>query len=349
MSTLMGENQAETRLRGEMRQHNTGGIEYPSDTNSRGYIGGRGEQYVAGKGERHRENHADGDVVGGMPMQGMGNANMMQQPMMYQPQQPQQNFRRGGSPRRKACHADGEMVKYAKGYRPARAGMTAPQPRQNHSFGSFLKDFGNGFVKGFGGVMKTAAPFLPMLLNEGGEVNPRRRKSMSQGGREEHGFGGLMGGNFPGGPVAGGPFSRSIQNIKRRNAPPTRQEMGMPQYAQGGDVREGHGWGDLVGPGLQLLSSFFADGGSVAQGGNHMAPNFRKGPAAMMGQRGRNEAVRQVNPRARHAMGDQVGGMPSAAPGANLARQQFNQVQPYAEGGRAEEFNRHSRAPLFRR
>lgn len=57
MSLLYGENEALERVRGQMKQRNTGGIMYPSGTNGRGNPGGR-------------EAHARGDSVGGLPSEG---------------------------------------------------------------------------------------------------------------------------------------------------------------------------------------------------------------------------------------------------------------------------------------
>lgn len=61
-STLLGQNEAETRLRATLNQANHGGIEYPTNTNSRGYVSGGHEQYTESKSKRER--HAEGDVVG---------------------------------------------------------------------------------------------------------------------------------------------------------------------------------------------------------------------------------------------------------------------------------------------
>jgi hypothetical protein len=43
----------------------------------------------------------------------------------------------------------------------------------NGGFNGFMKDFGDGFVKGFGGTMKVLGPLLPMLLKKGGSVSRR--------------------------------------------------------------------------------------------------------------------------------------------------------------------------------
>ena len=77
MPTLLeGQNEAETRLKKQIHEKNSGGIEYPSGTNDRGYTkGGRGEQYSehprAHRKHTGREHHAMGDSVGGSDMNGM--------------------------------------------------------------------------------------------------------------------------------------------------------------------------------------------------------------------------------------------------------------------------------------
>lgn len=63
--TLMGNNEAERRLRALVNQTNHGGVEYPSGTNERGYPGR--ERHAAGDrvvGDDDVESHAHGDRVG---------------------------------------------------------------------------------------------------------------------------------------------------------------------------------------------------------------------------------------------------------------------------------------------
>lgn len=67
--TLMGENEAYSRLRGELHQKNPGKIEYPSATNNRGHMGGGHEPSDKAHDTRQgvrREHHAMGDRIGGM-------------------------------------------------------------------------------------------------------------------------------------------------------------------------------------------------------------------------------------------------------------------------------------------
>lgn len=75
--TLMGENEAYSRLRGELHQKNPNGIEYPSATNNRGHLGGGHEPsdraHDTRKHHAHhkREHHAHGDRVGDSTQAGM--------------------------------------------------------------------------------------------------------------------------------------------------------------------------------------------------------------------------------------------------------------------------------------
>lgn len=115
MSLLYGENEALERVRGQMKQRNTGGIMYPSGTNGRGNPGGR-------------EAHARGDSVGGMPseggsrmkpmhggnhaMEGVVGKNKRNAVRQTRNEMGRSSHATGGQPR---CYDDGDMVEKSSG------------------------------------------------------------------------------------------------------------------------------------------------------------------------------------------------------------------------------------------
>lgn len=193
MTTIFGSNEAETRLRAQMRQSNPGGIEYPSNTNGRGHEGGRGEQYVEGR-HKHREHHADGDMVG------QANPNPMMMGSQMPPQQPQY-YAEGGDVEREE-HGIGDIIGdigglfgLANGGQvPSQGGSNmapdftgnlkgetrgrmraqnvrqanADSGREEHGWGDFVHGLGQGF-NGVMGVANKVAPFLSNFLAEGGQ------------------------------------------------------------------------------------------------------------------------------------------------------------------------------------
>ncbi len=110
--TMMGSNEAYGRVKKMMGQSNTGGIQYPSGTNSRGN-GGR-EHHAEGD-MVGRENHASGDRVGGQKKNSRlgdvsappGHAGSMMKPHFGAPQ----GGREMGTRRQAIAQAHGENHK----------------------------------------------------------------------------------------------------------------------------------------------------------------------------------------------------------------------------------------------
>jgi len=199
-------------------------------------------------------------------------------------------------------HKRGGRVRHAEGGRES--------PRAHRSGGG---DFWDGFKSGFGGVFKNVGhlfglaeggqpPMGPsgrrnpnVMYKEGGE--PKKRGGSAK--REHHMFG--MGvGNFPGGPIAGGPLGMGMRNAAKAvqmAAQPGQQPQQQKQqmYKEGGQLplkkggrahgREHHSWGMLASAlapmAVQGLGKLFglAEGGQPprrSRGGNVSATSMVK-------------------------------------------------------------------------
>ena len=185
MSLLYGENEALERVRGQMKQRNTGGIMYPSGTNGRGNPGGReahasgdcvgGSQAMAGVVEKNRRNairqtrnemgrsaHATGDSVQTRPSKNYPPA---PNPAYYNKEKAADEAR--AAARRESLnrkhHDDGDMVERKAGGNPfyspkelkdKMSGRKSHKGREEHKFGSGIgsdfKKLGHDVKKGWG-------------------------------------------------------------------------------------------------------------------------------------------------------------------------------------------------------
>jgi len=180
MSLLYGENEALERVRGQMKQRNTGGIMYPSGTNGRGNPGGReahasgdcvgGSQAMAGVVEKNRRNAIrqtrnemgrSAHAAGGTPMMMEGTGR--KGPNYYKDKAKEFQKDHPEMKTYKRHHDDGDMVERKIGGNPFYSpkelkdrinGKKSHKGREEHKFGSGIgsdfKKLGHDVKKGWG-------------------------------------------------------------------------------------------------------------------------------------------------------------------------------------------------------
>lgn len=261
MTTLMGHNEAETRLKATLRQVNTGGIEYPSATNNRGQGG--------------REKHADGDMVGG------GNNNDDDDSERHAAggrcggSMPSQ----GGARRPSNFHPSSEMPSQGGTHmKPMGGYLKAPRSkagRESHAVGDMVgrekHGFGNMVGRAFRGAKSAAQPYVNQGVNYAKQQGQNIGNAAMQYGQQQGQHLMNQGKNYVAGQLNAG------ANALTQNPP-----MQPQPYKRGGraEMREDHSFGKSVGKAFKSAGKAAASG--VKTAAKAAAPYAKQAASSML-------------------------------------------------------------------